>query len=161
MTSPTAWKCLRFAAAIGLAAVAPQAPGADNPLARTSSARIEGTWNGTDLERRSACTNAQNVGSRGTYAQFDVTSDPLAHTLGITQTGITGLTCTYFGDYASGLAGRTWSGSYSCSDGKRGTFRSLGILVTDIALAIHLAIQLDTTETCAIDAVIAAGRPAP
>ncbi len=164
MTSNAAWKCL--AAACTLAAAAPHALAQDNPLGRgmwgvISQAPIEGVWNGTDLERRSACTNAQNDGSRGTYAEFDLATDRSAHILAIDEKGITGLTCTYGGTY--GGAGETlaWSGHYSCSDGKQGTFTSRSILVNQNALSIHLDVQLDTTETCTIEKVIGAGRLYP
>lgn len=151
-----------MAAVTALAALHPAAA-ADNPLARgtwsaASNAPIDATWNGTDLERRSDCTSAQNDGSRGTYAQYNVGTDRTAHIIGIDETAITGLTCTYSGPYTGLGATLAWSGTYSCSDGKRGTFTSRKILVTDIALGIHLDVKLDTTETCAIDKVIGAGR---
>ncbi len=131
------------------------APGA---VAQAGGYPIEGAWNGTNLERRSQCANAQNDGSRGTYAAFDVTTDRAAHVMGIHETAITGLVCGYFGDFhESGLA-RESSGTYSCSDGKKGSYRTRSIIATENALSIRMDIRLEGTETCAIDAVIAAGR---
>lgn len=158
MTLQASRKCLLLAAALAAVAMG-AARAANNPLARepAAAAPIDGAWNGSDIERRTNCTGTQNNGTRGTYAQFNVSTDPVAHTLGIDQLGITGLNCTYVGDYAP----PAWNGTYSCTDGKRGSFHALGILHTQYALSIHLAIQLDTTETCAIDAVIGAGRAYP
>jgi len=160
--SGIAAKALGAAAIAALAALRP-ALALDNPLARgtfgaASTAPIEGAWNGTDLERRSGCTSAQNDGNRGTYAEFDVGTDPVAHILGIDEKAITGLTCTYSGPYTGLGATLAWSGTYSCSDGKHGSFASRTILVTDVSLGVHLDVKLDTTETCAIDKVIGAGR---
>lgn len=137
-----------------------------NPLARgtwgtVASAPIEGLWNGADIERRSLCTHPENDGSRGTYAQFDVGTDPAAHILAITQTGITGLNCTYSGNYAGSGPTFAWNGSYSCTDGKHGAFTSRSIAVSPNALTIHLDVKLDGSETCTIEKVIAAGRLYP
>ena len=158
-------KSFRIMAAVALTALAATgAAAADNPLARgifgepAASAPIDGTWNGTDLEKRSACTHPENEGNRGTYAEFDVTSSASTQSLFIDQVGITGLQCTYRGTTTGGGAALAWSGDYSCSDGKHGTFTSRSILVTPNALSIHLDAKLDTSETCTIEAVIAAGR---
>ncbi len=159
MTCKRLAKCL--VAAVGLA-LAAGAGAADNPIARApaspSTIPIDGAWNGADLENRSNCTNAQNDGKHGTYAEFDLYHDPVAHALGINQTGITGLTCTYSGSYGASPTDGTWSGHYACSDGKQGSFRTVGITVLANALSIHLAVLLDTTETCTIDAVLGAAR---
>ena len=167
LTSAAARKCLHAAcAALAMLALPASSDGADNPVARgslgfDSSATIEGAWNGTDLERRSGCTSAQNNGSRGTYAEFDVSQDRLASLLGIDQKGITGLDCTYSGKYSGSGPTLAWSGTYSCTDGKRGTFTSRSVLFTQNALSLHLDVQLDTTETCTIEKVIGAGRLYP
>ncbi len=167
MTAKSFRQCLRATAcAAALLASAPLASAADNPLARgtwgpVSSGPIYGTWNGTDLERRSGCNSAQNDGDRGTYAEFDVSTNPTTGAMAIDQRGITTLNCTYSGSYGDAGGIRSWSGTYTCSDGKHGTFRSRSILVTQYALSIHLDIQLDTTEACAIEAVISAGRLYP
>jgi hypothetical protein len=156
----------RIMAAMALTALAAQgAAAADNPLARglfappAADAPIAGSWNGTDLEKRSACTHPENEGNRGTYAQFDITTNDATGYMVIQQTGITGLQCTYSGIATGTGDARSWTGSYYCStDGKHGTFTSRSILVTPNALAIHLDAKLDTTETCTIEAVIAGGR---
>lgn len=166
MTSNARWKCLAGACALALAVCAPAARAMDNPVARGTlalgaSAPIDGVWNGTDLERRSNCTSADNDGSRGTYAEFDPLMNGVDHTLAMDQKGITGLNCSYDGPYTGSGATLSWSGHYSCTDGKRGTFTSRSVLVTQNALSIHLDVQLDTTETCKIEKVIGAGRLYP
>ncbi|HSN21116.1 MAG TPA: hypothetical protein VLS49_10580 [Usitatibacter sp.] len=154
-----------LAAALALAAAAAPAQSL-NPLARgewgaVSSAPIEGAWNGSDLERRTQCTHAENDGDRGTYAEFDVSSDRIAHVLGIDEVGITGLRCSYSGPYSGSGPTFAWSGTYSCTDGKHGAFTSRSILVGGNGLTVHLDVKLDTTETCTIDKVIGAGRLYP
>jgi hypothetical protein len=156
-------KCLGAGALLlGLAAAA-SALAADNPLARgtwgsLSSAPIEGVWNGTDLERRSNCASVQNNGAHGTYAEFDASTDAVNHVLQMNQIGITGLSCTYRGNYQGVGSSIAWKGTYSCTDGKRGSFSSRDIVVTANGLAMHLDVKLDTTESCTIEAVIGAGR---
>lgn len=160
MTGDPMIKCLARAAALAALALAGRAQAIDNPIARAPSAPppIQGTWYGTDLERRSNCTSAQNNGSHGTYAQYDLAIDTVTRLLTMQQTGITGLSCTYSGAYDASGAQRAWNGTYGCTDGKHGSFDALGIAVSENGLAIHLAIRLDTSESCAIDAVIGAGR---
>lgn len=165
-TSRMPWKCLRTGAIALAGFVVFPASATDNPIARgtwgaVATAPIDGIWNGSDLERRSGCTSAQNDGSRGTYAQFDVGTDATASILGIDQSGITGLNCTYSGRYSGLGPSLSWTGTYSCTDGKHGTFTSRSILVTQNTLSIHLDVQLDTTETCTIEKVLAAGRLYP
>jgi hypothetical protein len=154
-------KCLWIAACVAGVAAPARVSAQDNPLARGASrgtvAMIDGRWNGSNLERRANCSALQNNGSRGTYAEFDISTNAEGD-LGITQTGITGLTCNYFGKYVIEGANRSATGTYSCSDGKRGDFRTKGILVTENAVSIRMDIQLNTTETCAIDAVIGGSR---
>lgn len=160
LTSKEARKCLGRAALACLAALGPLAHAGDNPIARApaSGVAIDGAWNGADLEDRTGCTKPENDGRHGTYAEFDLSHDANARVLGLNQTGITGLTCTYSGSYRTSPSDGTWSGHYSCSDGKQGTFHALGIAVLPNALSIHLAVLLDTTETCTIDAVIGGAR---
>ena len=131
-----------------------------NPLARfaqASSALANGRWNGVDLERRRNCTNAVNEGTRGTYAQFDVFTDA-GGTFGITQSGITGLNCTYSGRYTLTDGRLGIQGSYSCSDGKTGNFQSTAVDVNGVSLDIQMGIQLTGTETCTIDAILSMAR---
>jgi len=134
----------------------------DNPLARepvTPAQLANGVWNGVDLERRTHCTNTQNEGSRGTYAQFNVNTD-LTGSFTIVQTGITGLTCNYLGRY-SATNGLAVDGTYNCSDGKQGQFRSSRIDVNATAMTLQMDVQLTGSETCSIQAVIGMARFAP
>jgi hypothetical protein len=131
----------------------------EHPLARYPVAPAQlanGRWNGVDLERRSHCTNPQNEGSRGTYAQFDVNTD-LTGSFTILQTGITGLTCNYAGRYSTG-DGLAVDGTYSCSDGKQGQFQSRGIDVKGSAMTLQMDVQLTGSETCTISAVLGMAR---
>jgi hypothetical protein len=111
---------------------------------------IGGRWNGADLESRMNCASAQNNGNHGTYAQFDITASETV--FNIQQTGITGLNCTYTGNFRPGVSPREASGSYSCSDGKKGDFTARDFQVGPNQMSMKLAIQLDTTETCSIEA---------
>lgn len=117
---------------------------------------IAGRWNGADLERRSACTQPQNEGTRGTYAQYDITVT--SDSLGITQTGITGLACQYRGQLATPFVIPGSAGTYSCSDGKRGTWRVKDMLATATEMQLRMDIKLDTTETCSVDAILGGSR---
>jgi len=141
--------------------VACLAAAADNPLARTapslSAPALNGRWNGVNLERRSACTSPQNEGSRGTYAQFDVVADA-AGNLSITQSGITGLNCTYVARYQAGARALELQGSYSCSDGKQGSFASGRLEAHALSMDLRLAIRLTGGETCDIDAIVSMAR---
>ena len=145
-----------------LAAPALRAQTTENPLARHASADpanlVPGVWNGADLEKRSNCAAVQNNGTRGTYAEYDVTVDRVNSVLGITQIGITGLQCTYTGAYAPDPFRPTWTGHYDCTDGKTGNFQSTGILVTPNAMSIRLAIKLTGSETCDVDAILGGSR---
>lgn len=134
-----------------------------NPLARfalPAPALLNGVWNGVDLESRSNCAAPQNNGNRGTYAQFDVFTDA-AGTFNIEQSGITGLNCTYAGRYQVIDGALAATGALSCSDGKRGDFRTTSIAVNAMSLDIRMAIQLTSSERCAIDAVVSMARLPP
>ena len=131
-----------------------------NPLARFApppAELVNGRWNGVDLERRTNCAGEQNNGTRGTYAQFDVSTDA-AGGFGIAQSGITGLNCTYSGRYQATGGRLAVEGTYSCSDGKLGDFRSTAIDARGISLDIQMAIQLRGSETCSIDAILSMAR---
>ena len=158
MTARSSHKCLTLIA-LALAAAMPAAAQEANPLARPGAddpVLLQGTWNGADLEQRSNCTSPQNNGNRGTYAQYVIAVAVGA--MGITENGITGLTCSYSGDYSTASGAPQWSGTYACSDGKHGTFQSTGILATRHEMSIQLTIKLDQTETCDITAVIGGSR---
>lgn len=131
-----------------------------NPLARFApppAELVNGRWNGVDLERRSNCAGEQNNGTRGTYAQFDVSTDA-AGGFSIAQSGITGLNCSYSGRYETTGGRLTVEGTYSCTDGKLGDFRSTAIDARGISLDIQMAIQLRGSETCSIDAILSMAR---
>ena len=131
-----------------------------NPLARPSAPSalaLNGRWNGVNLERRSACTNPQNEGNRGTYAQFDVVADA-AGNLSITQSGITGLNCTYAGRYEASGRALSVQGNYSCTDGKQGAFSSGYAEVHALSFDLRLAIRLTGNETCQVDSLLSMAR---
>ena len=147
-------------AAVLLVLAAGLASAQENPLARYLSSpavSLNGRWNGVNLERRSACTSAQNEGSRGTYAQFDVVADA-AGNLAITQSGITGLTCTYSGRYQVSGRGLAVQGNYSCTDGKQGAFASGYAEVHALSWDLRLAIRLTGNETCQVDSLLSMAR---
>ena len=161
-TTPSCQKCLLAACALALAVLVPASAHAQsNPLARGGAAdpaTLNGAWNGANLERRSNCSSSQNDGSRGTYAEYVVTVNTSGGEIAIDETAITGLRCTYSGRYQQQPSGPSWSGFYTCSDGKRGTFQSRSFLVTPNEMSIRLAIKLDTTESCDIDAILGGSR---
>jgi hypothetical protein len=120
---------------------------------------LSGTWNGANLERRSNCTSSQNNGTRGTYAQWNVTVDSIGKTLKVVETTITGLACTYMGFYR--IAGNRYEwfdGTLECSDGKQGTFHSTDVMVAKSAFSIRLATKLSGAETCEVDAILGGSR---
>jgi len=119
-------------------------------------ASLGGRWNGANLERRTGCTQPQNDGTRGTYAQYDITTS--SESLNVQQTGITGLTCSYAGTLSTPAALRTATGTYSCSDGKRGTWRVTDFLSRPTEMQLRLEVKLNTTETCSIDAILGGSR---
>jgi hypothetical protein len=131
-----------------------------NPLARPgapSPASVNGRWNGVNLERRTGCSSPQNDGNRGTYAQFDVAADSSGN-LTIQQSGITGLNCTYNARYQASGSRLALEGTYSCTDGKQGTFANGDAVVHPPSLDVRLAIKLTGNETCAIDALLSMAR---
>ena len=131
-----------------------------NPLDRfapTDESQVNGRWNGVDLERRSNCTHAQNNGTRGTYAQFDVSADP-GGSFVIAQLGITGLDCNYIGRSRVNGGRLTVQGTYSCTDGKQGDFRATRIDANDISLTIQMDIRLTGSESCSVEALLSMAR---
>ena len=130
----------------------------DNPLARAPSAlALNGRWNGVDLERRSSCTQPQNEGNRGTYAQFDIVADA-GGGLVITQSGITGLNCTYTLRYTREAGALAVQGSYACSDGKQGDISRGEVRLHGLSFDLRMAIRLTAAETCGIDALLSMAR---
>jgi hypothetical protein len=154
---------LHFAiACAALAAGGSRAQIVENPLARHADSDpaniIPGAWNGADLEKRTNCTASQNDGTRGTYAEYDVSFDRTASILGIDEIGITGLRCTYSGTYGPDRFRPTWNGFYSCTDGKTGNFQATSVLATPNAMSIRLSIKLTGSETCDVDAILGGSR---
>jgi hypothetical protein len=148
--------------ALALAALPALAQDAPNPLARNADADprnlLAGIWNGADLENRSNCAATQNNGSHGTYAQYAVSFDLPNSIMGIDETAITGLRCTYLGTYNDDRFRPQWSGNYSCSDSKTGSFVMQRLLATRNEMSIRLAIKLNGTETCDVDAILGGSR---
>jgi hypothetical protein len=142
-------------AACALAAQADEHPFARYPP--PPSELMNGVWNGVDLERRSGCANTQNDGTRGTYAQFTVSTDA-SGLFSVSQAGITGLTCTYGGRYAVTDGAMGIDGTYSCSDGKQGNFHVAKVDVNGTSLTLQMHVQLTGTETCSIDAILGMSR---
>ena len=142
---------------------APAAMAQRNPLARfapPAAELVNGRWNGVDLERRSNCAGEQNNGTRGTYAQFDVSTDG-AGGFSIAQSGITGLNCSYSGRYETAGGQLAVAGAYSCTDGKQGDFRTTAIDASAISLDIQMTIQLRGSERCSIEALLSMARLQP
>jgi len=123
-------------------------------------ATLAGSWQGAIIETRNNCTQPQNNGARATYGQYEIgMGSGSSGALNITLFGVTGLQCTYAGNFTTNGARLLANGALSCSDGKRGTWQSTNILVTTRAMSLEFAVQLDTTETCTIAAVLGGSRP--
>jgi hypothetical protein len=149
-------------AAFALAALPALSQDVPNPLARNADADprnlLAGIWNGANLEKRSNCSAAQNNGTHGTYAQYSVSFDLPNSIMGIEETAITGLTCSYLGTYNDDRFRPQWAGRYSCSDGKTGSFTMQKLLATPNEMSIRLAIELTATETCDVDSILGGSR---
>ncbi|MEP7157268.1 MAG: hypothetical protein ABI905_15915 [Betaproteobacteria bacterium] len=121
---------------------------------------LRGSWQGAIIETRTNCSQSQNNGARATYGQYEIgmgVGDNGA--LSIQLFGVTGLQCTYTGTYTTNGARLSASGTESCSDGRRGTWQSTNMLVLARAMSLDFSVQLDTTETCTIAAVLGGSRP--
>ena len=123
---------------------------------RNDAPSLKGRWNGADLERRSNCTAPENNGNHGTYAQYLVDfSDGF---FALQENGVTGLACTYSGTSKQDGMAFAASGTYSCSDGKTGTFATTGVAVADREMSMQMAAKLTGTETCTIDKTLGGSR---
>ena len=162
LTASRSIKCHFAAAVLATAALAAHAQEVQNPLARHADADprnlLPGHWNGANLERRANCATPQNNGDRGTYADYYVSFDRQIALMGIDETAITGLTCTYLGTYVDDRFRPQWNGTYTCSDGKTGTFQSQSFFSSANAMSIRLAIKLTGRETCDVDAILGGSR---
>lgn len=121
---------------------------------------LAGQWQGAIIEVRSNCTQTQNNGGRATYGQYDIgiAAAPSGGII-ISLAGVTGLQCSYNGNFTTNGTRLIASGAMSCNDGRRGTWQSTNTLVTTKAMSLELAVQLDTTETCTIATTIGGSRP--
>lgn len=121
---------------------------------------LAGTWYGAIIELRSNCTQSPNNGGRVTWGQYDITlGSGASGAFTLLLGGITGLQCTYSGNFATNGARLSANGTLSCNDGRRGTWQSTNTLVTAKAMSLELAVQLDTTETCTIASTLGGSRP--
>ena len=121
---------------------------------------LSGSWQGAIVETRTNCTQSQNNGARATYGQYEIGMGVGgAGALTITLFGVTGLQCTYSGNFSTNGARLIANGTESCNDGRHGTWQSTNMLVTQRAMSLEFAVQLDTTETCTIAAVLGGSRP--
>jgi hypothetical protein len=120
---------------------------------------LAGTWFGAIIETRSNCTQSQNNGGRATYGQYDIGigAGP-SGAISISLAGVTGLQCTYNGSFTTNGARINASGNVSCSDGKRGTWKSTNIAITAKSMTLELDVKLDTTETCNVTAILGGVR---
>ena len=120
---------------------------------------LAGQWQGAIIEARSNCSQTQNNGNRATYGQYDIGMGAgSSGALAISLAGVTGLQCSYSGNFSTNGARLQASGSMSCNDGKRGTWQSTSMRVTARAMSLEIALQLDTTETCMIAAILGGSR---
>lgn len=120
---------------------------------------LAGTWFGAIIEMRSNCTQPQNNGGRATYGQYDIGigAGP-SGAISISLAGVTGLQCTYSGIFTTNGARLNANGNLSCSDGKRGTWKSTNIAITAKSMTLELDVKLDTTETCNVAAILGGVR---
>ena len=114
-------------------------------------------WNGAHLEQRSQCTTPQNNGFHGTYSDYLFRIDTSQRTITLDEIAVTGLTCNYFGTYQDD--GRlTWTGNMSCSDNRTGAFNAHTLFIHGNVFEIRMQIQLNSSERCAIDAIVSGAR---
>ena len=157
-------KCRGAIAAAVLAALPALAQEVQNPLARRAAQSpfdlAEGTWNGANLENRSNCSNPGRNGFHGTYGEFVVGFDRVAHVMSINETTITSppLTCTYIGPYTDDRLRPQWTGTVSCSDGKNGNFTMTQLLATPNAMNVRVSFRMTGGETCDVDAILGGSR---
>lgn len=147
-------KCL----ALLLAAAALPAGAQQNPLIRRSAAdlaSLAGFWNGANLENRSNCATAGVNGIHGTYAQYFFNVAP--GSMSIHETTVTNLTCDYTGTVSGDLRPE-WSGTFTCTDGKNGTFRSQGFLITPTEMQVRLQLKFNNSEGCDADSILGGSR---
>jgi hypothetical protein len=148
-------KCLAAVLAAAVPAIAQ-----DNPAARRSAADLRslgGYWNGANLENRSSCATAGVNGYHGTYAQYFFSVNPPSF-MQIHEDTQSGLSCDYTGTYSDDRFQPSWTGTFTCSDGKRGTFQSKSFLITPTEMQVRLQIKLQNAEGCDVDSILGGSR---
>ena len=123
---------------------------------RKDAPGLGGTWYGTDLERRSACTRPENDGNHGTSARFDITFGGSSFHIVQTSINTPPTNCDYAGTYDPNTLAMT--GSFSCSDGKTATLTATDLLVTAREMSIQATLKLTGSESCTIDATLGGSR---
>jgi hypothetical protein len=158
LTTMTRWKCLALLVATTSPLAIAQAQ--DNPASRRGSAdllSLRGYWNGANLENRSNCATAGVNGIHGTYGQYFFTVNPPG-SMSIQESTVSNLSCDYNGTYSDDRSPPTWNGTFSCSDGKRGTFESRGFLITPTEMQVRLKMKLENAEGCDVDSILGGSR---
>ena len=151
-------KCL----ALLIALTAPLAAAQDNPTARRGIANftmLNGFWYGANLENRSNCVTSGVNGIHGTYAQYLVNWNATSNYLTIQENTVTNLSCSWSGNASDNDRLKpTWSGTFSCSDGKQGNFTSTSFLITPNEMQIRLQLKWTNSEGCDADAILGGSR---
>ena len=147
-------------AAIPFLAWAAVANGQANPAGRPvrDITALAGAWNGSHLEQRQSCRASQNNGFHGTYSEYGIFVDTVGHSIVVNEAGITGLTCTWTGQYRDDDGQMRITGTLSCSDGRMGTFDARGFFVLATMMSMRLNVQLSGSESCSIDAILSGAR---
>ena len=159
LTAMTTRKCLAFV--LALAAAAAAVAQESNPLARRSAAdlvSLRGYWNGANLENRSNCATAGVNGQHGTYAQYFFTVTPAESAMTVHEETLSNLVCDYAGAYVDDPFRPRWTGAFTCSDGKRGTFESRNFLITPNEMQVRLQMKLTNSEGCDVDSILGGSR---
>ena len=122
-------------------------------------AGLAGAWYGAIIESRSNCAQAQNNGNRATYGQYSIgTGAGSSGSISIALSAVTGLQCSYEGNFTTDGARLSASGNLNCNDGKRGRWQSRNMAVSQRSMSLELDVTLDTTETCSVFTVIGGSR---
>ncbi|CAN5357914.1 hypothetical protein BH11PSE11_BH11PSE11_20080 [soil metagenome] len=98
---------------------------------------MNGNWYGPVLEQWNNCTDAAYNGNHGanaiwTVGMYDGVSLIIVGNIQTTP----GFTCTYSGTHALSGTTRAASGTFSCSNGKQGNWRTSEFQVTDRSLSL-------------------------
>ncbi len=145
-----------------LACAAPLAGAQNNLTTRRGIAdftMLQGNWAGADLENRSNCATAGVNGMHGTYAQYMVGWNAASNYLTIQESTLSGLSCSWTG-FASDTdrLRPSWSGVFSCSDGKQGDFSSTSFLITPTEMQIRVQMEFKNSRGCDADSILGGSR---